>query len=71
MRKPKMLPPGVYSMIVLIDDGSWIQPAYRTTEAMTEDEFRRRVECKVTHNAFMFLSVAEDPDAPEDYIRPI
>lgn len=64
-----MLEPGVYSMICLIDDGSWIQPAFRVKTQMSKEMFKRLVEERVTHNAFMFLDVVRDDGVPDTYVR--
>jgi hypothetical protein len=64
---PPVLEPGVYSLFVLVDDGTWTQPIYRVTVPVEERVFRQEVEAQ--HGGFISYGVQEDLEAPPEAIR--
>lgn len=65
--EPALIGPGVYSVFVLRDDGTWTQPIYRLERFVPEQEFRRTVEN--LHGGFISYGVQEDLEAPDQAVR--
>ena len=61
--------PGLYSLFVLIDDGTWVQPVFRVIKPMSEEEFRTRAEA--VKGGFISYGVQSDEDCDPENVEPI
>lgn len=59
------LEPGVYSVFVIEDNGTWSQPSYLVPAGWTENEVCRAVLAGHGRKAFLTVGFAPDPDCPE------
>ena len=61
--------PGPYSVFVLRDDGTWVQPTYLVGDGWTEERFGREAEAR--NGGFVYYGIGRDEDAPEDTSEPM
>lgn len=63
---PELLKPGCYSLFILMEDGTWIQPTYRISESMSERDFEMKAIAK-HHKVLITCGMQEDDDCPKEF----
>jgi hypothetical protein len=65
-----MIKPGFYSAFVLMDDQTWIQPAFHVTEERTEEEVNNALLVHGGNDSFGVYGLQEsDEDWPSSAIQ--
>lgn len=61
----------IYSCFVLHEDGTWLQPVFRLSKDMDEEEFSVIVLDHMGRDFFFVAGIMPDQEAPEESIQKI